>query len=138
MMASRLIVRDGFTVTGDGFDLEIRLPWYRSLQLSVVDVHELKIDGRSISRDSIRFEVNGTSRKLDELFPLSEEFWYVLDSAVLHISDDARVEPRGEHSVDLTLALFPPYIKGFKRMTRQQRQMTARQGASVERESADL
>ncbi len=123
MMASRLIAENGFSKTKSGFDLEIRIPWYRSLPLSVVDVYELKIDDREIPRESISFELNGSSRTLDELFPLSEEVWYVLDSAILHVLDDALADDDAEHDVDLTVALFPPYIKGFKRMTRMKRQM---------------
>ena len=124
MMSSRLITDGGLRATPQGFDLDIRLPWYRSLPLSVVDVPELKLDGQLIDRETIRFEINGQSRTLDELYPIDDESWYVLDSAILHV-DHAAVDSKSEHIIDLTVALYPPYIKGFKRLTRQERKMTA-------------
>ena len=99
-------------VTEKGFDLAIRLPWYRALPLSTVEVGQVRIDGNSIDPSMIAFEVNGKDYRLNQLAELTGEFWFVLDSAILHIEyPEAR---RGvEYDVEALLTLYPPYIPGL-------------------------
>jgi Domain of unknown function (DUF6379) len=99
----------------DGIELGVRLPWYRALPLSVVEVASLTLDGRPVPANDIRLTVNGKSFALDELADLTEEVWYVLDSAVLTLH--TTVEPRANHEVALQLNLYPPYIPGLTWVT---------------------
>ena len=115
-MTSRVISEDGLTRTEDGFDVDIRLPWYRALPLSTVDVPEVAIDGEKICSDCIRLEVNGKIYTLDELRTLEDQNWFVLDSAHLRVRHE-QLAAGSEHTIDVTVALRPPYIKGFVRMT---------------------
>jgi hypothetical protein len=116
MFVTRVISDNGLTRTGSGFDLDIRLPWYRSLPLSTVSIAELKIDGQSIAPDAIQFEVNGKIFALDELSQHPEEWWFVLDSAYLHVSGTT-LQPGTQHKVTATVGIKPPYIPGFYRLT---------------------
>ena len=86
----------------DGIELGVRLPWYRSLPLSVVELAELTVDGRPVPANDIRFTINGKSFALDALTDLTEEVWYVLDSGLLTLHTavepvDARLH--GHHHV---------------------------------------
>jgi Domain of unknown function (DUF6379) len=101
----------------EGVAFGVRLPWYRSLPLSVVDIVAVKIDGAPVSRERLRIEVNGRIYGAGDLAERIEEIWYVLDSALLHV-DVGSLPPSTTHSVDLTLTLYPPYIPGLPWVTR--------------------
>jgi hypothetical protein len=97
-------------------ELAIRLPWYRALPLSVVELGELVIDGQVVAHQNVNFEINGHEYGLDQLPDLSEEFWYVLDSARLRLP--YALDPGQPHTISLTINLYPPYIPGLTWVTR--------------------
>lgn len=125
--SSLLLQNDGLRVGPRDIEIDVRLPWYRALPVSVVDVAALTVDGRTIERGDIRFRVNGKTFGLDELADRIEEFWFVLDCAVLQapIGD---LEPGTRHEVEVQLDLYPPYIPHLKWVTRVKRVLTARAG----------
>ena len=85
--AGLLDAQNGLRATPRGAEIDIRLPWYRSLPVSVVEVGSLSVDGKDVATSDIRFEVNGKSFDLNELPSHPGEFWFVLDSAVLRLPD---------------------------------------------------
>jgi len=91
--------------TADGAELRLRLPWYRSLPLSSVDL-ELTVDGAAVESERIRFCVNDRDYSLEELHDRYDEFWFVLDPARLRV---AGVAP-GTHEVEVVLGLRIPYL----------------------------
>lgn len=116
MMVNRVISDDGLVVTDAGVDIDIRVPWYRALPLSVIGVTEVEIDGKKVDLTSVSFEVNGKNFQLADLANQYQEWWYVLDSAYLHVP--TVTFPKGsEHQVKVTVSIRPPYIPGFYRLT---------------------
>ena len=116
MFTNRVISDNGLTVTDSGVDIDIRIPWYRSLPLSVVGVTDVQIDGEPVDLTSVTLEVNGKTSRLNELASQSLEWWYVLDSAFLHVSG-VQLQAGTEHEVRVTVSIRPPYIPGFYRLT---------------------
>jgi hypothetical protein len=110
--------------TADGAELRLRLPWYRSLPLSSVDV-ELTVDGTAIERERVRFCVNDRDYTLAELHERFDEFWFVLDPARLRV---AGLEP-GTYDVEVELGLRIPYL--FDEETGEILQLRPRARASV-------
>jgi hypothetical protein len=108
-MKSWFVENNALHAAQGGFDLEIRLPWYRSLPLSVIDFGELRINGAKIDPTAIKFNVNGKDCGLSELPNLWEESWYVLDSAYLRIPYPA-VKRGEQYQVEVTIILHPPYV----------------------------
>ncbi len=96
--------------------IKVRLPWYRALPLSTVEIAQLRIDGREIPPEHIRFEINGVSRKLPDCADQIAEWWYVLDDGLLRV-DAADLGTGLEHEIDVTLTLYPPYMPGFAWVT---------------------
>ena len=68
----------GLRATPNGAEIDVRLPWYRSLPVSVVEVGSLKVDEQDVASSDIRFELNGKSFELQDLPAHSGEFWFVL------------------------------------------------------------
>ena len=107
-----LLSDNSLKVTDEGLDLAIRLPWYRALPLSTVEIKELRIDGQPIDAARMTIEINGKDFGLDMLQNLTNEYWFVLDSAILHIGYPGVSRGR-EFDVELTVVIYPPYIIGL-------------------------
>lgn len=122
MMVDKLIEPDSLRATQDGFNVGVRLPWYRTVPLSTVELVSLKVDERAIAPGSIRFAINGGEWKLEELAALTEEEWFVIDTAELRVHEE-RLDRGSEHAIEVVLAVFPPYIKGLRRLLRWSRRM---------------
>mgnify|MGYP000872396434 CR=1 FL=1 len=109
--------------TATGAVLDLRLPWYRALPLSTVEVASLRIDGREIAPERMRFELNGKTYRLPEIAEQMKEYWFVTDSAFLHVEDAALLADG--HAAELTLNLYPPYIPNLTWVTRTQQTLRA-------------
>ncbi|HEX4211081.1 MAG TPA: DUF6379 domain-containing protein [Candidatus Binataceae bacterium] len=114
--ASRVIGSDGIVATSTGLRVDIRLPWYRSLPLSTVEVGEVRISGNIIDPAKVVFELEGKRFALGELADQVSAVWYVLDSAYLDITAGPW-KVGDELELSVSLILYPPYIPGLKRMT---------------------
>ena len=115
----------GLRASPNGAEIDVRLPWYRSLPVSVVEVGSLKVDEQDVAASDIRFEINGKSFELHDLAAHSGEFWFVLDAAVLRLPE-IRLEPGTDHEVELQLNLYPPYVPHLKWVTKVRRTLRAR------------
>ena len=111
-----LLPRDEVVLKAGELELGVRLPWYRSLPLSVVEISELSVDGQAVAPGDIRFVLNGREFALEELASLTAESWFVLDSARLRVRRG--LDPTARHAISLTLNLYPPYIPGLTWVTR--------------------
>lgn len=106
----KLIEDNSLRATDRGYQVQLRLNWYRSLPVSCVERVHLAVDGQTIDPEAILFGVNGHQYRLDELAGLVEEFWFVQDSAQLIVQQPGKVQPGESHSINLELALRFPYI----------------------------
>lgn len=110
----RVIGEEGLCATPQGLRLAMRLPWYRSLPFSTVEVASLSIDDTPIDLDSVRVEYEDHSWSLAEMAEQTNAFWFVRDSAFL-LLPGVSGSAGDEHRVALTLNVNPPYIPGMKR-----------------------
>ncbi len=108
MIPDRIIEQGTLTTTGARASVEVRIPWYRALPGSCIAGAELTIDGVTAPAESLRWGMNGREFTFDELVTNVEEWWFPLDSATL--SGDLAVSPDAEHTVDVGLTLYIPYI----------------------------
>jgi Domain of unknown function (DUF6379) len=120
-----LDAEQGLRATSRGTEIDVRLPWYRSLPISVVEVGGLKVDDRDVPTSDIRFEINGKSFDLHDLPKHADEFWFVLDSAVLRLPD-TQLQPGSDHEVELQLNVYPPYVPHLKWITKVKKMLRAR------------
>ena len=124
MQTSRVISENCLEATPRGFRIDIRLPWYRSLPLSTIEVAEVRLDGQTVDPAHVRLELEGESYAMADLPELVGKVWYVLDSAWLDVAG-AALQAGSEHDVSVTLNLYPPYIRGLKRVAREQKRLRA-------------
>ena len=112
-----LITPQDSRVTPQGLVLDLRLPWYRSLPLSVVMPTQLVVDGEPLTLDNATLEYEGQRYTLAELPEQTGTFWFIQDSVLLHVPTPKPLAA-GAHHVLLTLHLYPPYIPMLTHVTR--------------------
>ncbi|MFN3554234.1 MAG: DUF6379 domain-containing protein [Novosphingobium meiothermophilum] len=115
----RVIGEEGLAVCqqdngGKALRLAMRLPWYRSLPFSVVEIGPLSIDGRQIDLGDALIEYDGARWPLSENGEKVDTFWFIRDSAFLVLPSQS-AEVGSSHEVSLNLFVSPPYIPGMKR-----------------------
>ncbi|MFO1466665.1 MAG: DUF6379 domain-containing protein [Steroidobacteraceae bacterium] len=103
-------------------EVGVRIPWYRALPLSVVEVAELRVDGRPVPPEDMTWTLNGRTFPLSALPDLVGESWFVLDTAFIRVKTGA--DPAKAHEVGLQLNLYPPYIPGLTWVTRATRTLS--------------
>lgn len=110
----RVIGEEGLSATPGGLRLAMRLPWYRSLPFSTVEVGPLEIDGQPVDLGDALIEYDGKSWPLAANGEQVDEFWFVRDSAFLRLPSH-QAEAGSSHEVSLNIFVNPPYIPGMKR-----------------------
>lgn len=108
--AVRLIEDDSLQAKEDGYQVSVRLNWYRSLPLSCVEKVRLALDGVWAEPSAIRLGINDHEYRLEELAERIEEFWFVQDSAILNVRQPGAVTPGETHTIEVEYALRFPYI----------------------------
>lgn len=113
MMTNVLLEAESLRRTVEGAECRLRLPWYRSLPLSVIRIDAVSLDGQEIPATALRFAINGQTRPVSALDDLTDEYWFVQDSLTLSIAAPVAKDAR----LEVTLSFYPPYIADFRRKT---------------------
>jgi hypothetical protein len=124
LFTEQLIVDASLRAIPQGLEFDVRLPWYRSLPLSTVEIAELRIDGKAMLAEAISLQVNGRRHGAAELADQVADWWYVLDPGrVRVIAPDLRLGPVTE--VELAINLYPPYIPGLQWVIKNRKSLEA-------------
>jgi hypothetical protein len=105
------VEENSLRATADGYEVRIRLSWYRSLPVSCIEKLRLALDGQWVEPDAIRFVVNSHEHRLDDLATLVEEYWFVQDPAILRVRQPDRVAAGETHTIETEIAVRFPYIR---------------------------
>ena len=89
----------------------MQLPWYRSLWLSAVDDVAATVDGVAIPKEDLRFELNGTSYRVDELPEQSETLWFLQDKPEVVIPLNPVPAPGTKITVEVVLTMRLLYMQ---------------------------
>jgi len=118
-----LICKDGFrhviSETGhvEGFELKVRIPYYRGVPLSMVDTIIVKVQNEVFTNDRIRFTVAAGSYMMSEMETVADKRWNFDETATLKI-----YKPGGlinfDHSVSVEISVRPPYLRFTGRDTK--------------------
>ncbi len=104
------VVRDdALRATEDGFALDVRSHWYRSLPLTSLAVLGLAVDGEKVPEADIMVAVNGKTFTVPQLADGYDEWWYVLDPIELRVRKPGFESGQSRH-VEFELGLSIPYI----------------------------
>lgn len=114
MFDKYIIVPEGFRNTTsssavDGYELGIRLPYYRGLGLSMVESIDLTVDGTSVPADALTLTVHGNSYAVTDLATVFDDRWEMGEIATLRVDKAGGLTP-GSHEVTVAQRLRISYM----------------------------
>ncbi len=90
-----------------GFQFNIRLTAYRGTHLSCIESFEVMLDEKKVNDRDIRFCLNGKEFLPVQLKDLSQEYWFVLDEAVIKVLNGEKLS--GTHRIYVKYSYRVPY-----------------------------
>jgi hypothetical protein len=107
-----IVCEEGFRTSDDGRPggvVEVRMPYYRGLALSMVEAVDLTLDGRPIPPERTTFTVHGNTYTFDQLPRVTDDRWEMGERAQLAFETDEPLAP-GEHDVTVAVRLRISYM----------------------------
>ena len=120
-----IVCEEGFRARDDGRPggiVEVRMPYYRGLTLSMVEAVDLVLDGTPVPAGRTTFTVHGNTYTFDQLPSVTDDRWEMGERAELAFETDAPLAA-GEHDVAVSVRLRISYMpvpgggRGSKRLT---------------------
>ena len=112
MFDQYIVCEDGFRTRDDGRTggvVEVRMPYYRGLTLSMVEAVDLTLDGQTVPADRTTFTVHGNTYTFAELPRTTDDRWEMGERAQLAFETDEPLAP-GEHDVAVSVRLRISYM----------------------------
>ena len=117
-----IVCEEGFAATDGGGVVEVRMPYYRGLTLSMVEAVDVTVDGSQIPPERTTFTVHGNTYTFDQLPQTIDDRWEMGERAQLAFETDEPLAP-GEHDVTVVVRLRISYMpvpgggRDIKRLT---------------------
>ena len=110
MFDQYIICTEGFRRDGDrGGRIEVRMPYYRGLGLSMVEAVDLTLDGNPVPPERTTFTVHGHTYTFAEMPGVTDDRWEMGERAELAFQTDKPLAP-GEHDVAVSVRLRISYM----------------------------
>jgi hypothetical protein len=109
MYDKHIIFPDSLRSTATGWNVGVRLPYYRGQVLSAVEDIGLTIDGVAVPREQLRFSVRGKSWTLDQLETVYDERWEFGEVADVSVLQPGGLGA-GPHTVTAAVQLRISYL----------------------------
>ena len=112
MFDQYIVCEDGFRARDDGRTggvVEVRMPYYRGLTLSMVEAVDLAVDGERVPPARTTLTVHGATYSFADLPRTTDDRWEMGERAQLAFETDAPLAP-GEHDVAVSVRLRISYM----------------------------
>ena len=112
MFDQYIVCEEGFRARSDGHTggvVEVRMPYYRGLTLSMVEAVDLTLDGQPVPPARTSFTVHGNTYRFDELPTVTDDRWEMGERAELAFETDQPLAA-GEHDVAVAVRLRISYM----------------------------
>ena len=112
MFDKYIVCEENFRARDDGRTggvVEVRMPYYRGLTLSMVEAVDVELDGRRIPPERTTFTVHGNTYTFDQLPRTTDDRWEMGERAELGFETEEPLEP-GEHDVTVAVRLRISYM----------------------------
>lgn len=109
MLDTPMIQTGGFKNAPGGFEIRLRLPYYRGLWANLLEGADVEVDGESFGKETIRWTIGDTSFTVADLQEPTDLRWPVDVPAVLSVPRDEPLSI-GFHDVHVDLGLRMSYI----------------------------
>ena len=109
MFDKYIVCEESLRARDGGGVVEVRMPYYRGLTLSMVEAVDLVVDGTPVPVDRTTFTVHGNTYTFDRLPLVTDDRWEMGERAELGFDTDEPLTP-GEHDVAVAVRLRIAYM----------------------------
>jgi Domain of unknown function (DUF6379) len=112
MFDKYIVCEEGFRARDDGRAggiVEVRMPYYRGLALSMVEAVDLTLDGTPVPPERTTFTVHGNAYTFDRMPTVTDDRWEMGERAQLAFETSEPLAP-GEHDVAVAVRLRISYM----------------------------
>ena len=112
MFDQYIVCEENFRARDDGRPggvVEVRMPYYRGLTLSMVEAVDLVLDGTPVPAQRTTFTVHGNTYTFGELPTTTHDRWEMGERAQLAFETDEPLAP-GEHEVTVAVRTRLSYM----------------------------
>lgn len=109
-----------------GFQMKIRITYYRGISLSIIADLAVSVDGKKFAPEQLRFSIDGRTYTMEELGREEKVRWEFGRFATLTVLAPGGLEP-GLHEVHFEEVIKPAYIpaRGFVAHTKRKMTLVA-------------
>jgi hypothetical protein len=101
---------------GKGFEVKIRIPYYRGVSLSLIDDMTVKFNNTVFTKDQLLFTAGGETFTFQEMETISLHRWEFGEKATVFVPLKGGI-PLGMHRVEVTVSLRISYMGGVRPTT---------------------
>ena len=106
-----------------GFQLKVRITYYRGIPLSCVEGFDVTVDGETFPRDKVTFSIGNHSFPLTQMGNVVDVRWPFGDRATLTISKPGGLQP-GIHDIEVVETLRISYMPNSTSIATARRKVT--------------
>lgn len=92
-----------------GFQLKVRLPYYRGIGISMVEDLAVTVDANRFPRQALRITLHGNTYTLDEMEQEYEDRWEFGEEGIVTVQKPGGLTP-GLHKIELEAVLRISYL----------------------------
>lgn len=96
---------------GTGFELKLRIPYYRGVSLSLVEDITVTFNNAVFTRDLLKFTVGGVTYTFDEMATISTLRWEFGEKATVFVPLKGGI-PLGFHRIEVSVLIRVSYMGG--------------------------
>lgn len=101
---------DAFRRTPNGYEIDVRLPSYRSLPLSCIEGIGVTIGEYTPEPDALRFRNGSNVYALTDMADRADEEWFVRDAITIIVPEARGGAVQGETDLEVRLRMRIPYM----------------------------
>ena len=112
MFDQYIVCEENFRARADGVPggvVQVRMPYYRGLRLSMVEAVDLTLDGTPIPAERTTFTVHGNTYTFAQMARVIDDRWEFGERAELAFETDEPLAP-GEHEVTVAVRMRLSYM----------------------------
>ncbi|MBP1042355.1 hypothetical protein I6N95_15145 [Vagococcus sp. BWB3-3] len=102
----RNVEKDGEVI---GYEVQLRIPYYRGLAMSCVEVIDLTVDEESVSNQAMLITVKGETFTFAELPTAINHRWEMIETITVFVNQPGGLQA-GEHKVHAFVSLRISYL----------------------------
>lgn len=107
------VIKDGAAI---GFELQVGIPYYRGVMLSMIDTLTVKYDEIIFTQDQLTFTVGGMTHMFDEMATMTTLRWEFGEMATVFVPLKGGFD-LGIHRVEVSVAIRMSYGMRTPRLT---------------------